>query len=68
MKKSKEFKIGSVLSCIALVLFLISIVTSLIPGLAFSIDKICMYLGFALLCLGSAFIKKAVDKNDKEDK
>ena len=65
MKKSKEYKISMVSSIAALVLLGISIVTGLIPGLIYSIDKICMYLGFAFLGLSVTFLKKAKDNNDK---
>lgn len=68
MKKSKEYKISRVLFCVSLVLFCISIVTGLIPGLVFAIDKICMYLGLAVLCFGFVLLKKATDKNDNGDK
>lgn len=64
MRKSKEYKISRVLFCVSLVLFCISIVTGLIPGLTFDIDRICMYLGFALLCFGFVFSKKAIDSNE----
>lgn len=49
----------------ALVLFAISIVTGLIPGLSYSIDKICMYLGFAFFGFGLVFLNKR--KNNDED-
>ena len=65
MKKSKEYKISMVSSIAALVLLGISIVTGLIPGLIYSIDKICMYLDFAFLGLSVTFLKKAKDNNDK---
>ena len=62
MKKSKEHKISAVFLSISILLLCISLVTGLIPGLNFSIDKICMYLGFACLGLGLVFLKKARDK------
>ena len=68
MKKSKEYKISRALFCVSLILLCISLVTGLIPGLVFAVDKICMYLGLAFLCLGFVFLKKAVDKNDNGDK
>ena len=68
MKKSKEYKISFVLFVVCLILFGISIVTGLIPELDFSIDKICMYLGFACFGFGLVFFKKAKDKNnDSQD-
>lgn len=68
MKKSKEYKIGIVLFSVSLVLFGISIVTSLMPELRFSIDKICMYLGFSFFCLGFVFLKKSKDIDNSQDK
>lgn len=68
MKNSKEYKISSTLFCVALVLYGISIVTGLIPGLEYSIDKICMYLGFAFFGLGLVFFSKSKGSDDKEDK
>ena len=68
MKNSKEYKISKVLFIVSIVLFCISVVTGLIPGLVFDIDKICMYLGLALLGFGFVLLKKAVNNNDKEDK
>ena len=62
MKKSKENKTSAVLFSVSILLLCISLVTGLIPGLNFSIDKICMYLGFACLGLGLVFLKKARDK------
>lgn len=61
MKKSKEYKISVALFIVALVMDCISIVTGLIPNLDFSIDKICMYLGFGFLGFGLVFLKKAKD-------
>ena len=68
MKKSKEYKISTVFSSIALVLMSVSIVTGLIPGLVYSIDKICGGLGFSCFCLGLLFLYKSNDKNDNEEK
>lgn len=68
MKNSKEYKISTALFCVALVLYAISIVTGLIPGLAFAIDKICMYLGFAAFGFGLVFLKKSKDNNVDEEK
>lgn len=68
MKKTRAYKISVVLFCVSLVLFGISIVTGLIPGLVFAIDKISMYLGGALLSLGFVLLKKAKDNSDSEDK
>lgn len=68
MKKTKEYKISIILFIIALVLDCISIVTGLIPNLDFSIDKICMYLGFAFLGFGLVFLKKAKDNTESENK
>ena len=68
MKKSKEYRICVVLFVVALVLYGISIVTGLIPDLDSSIDKICMYLGFAFFGFGLVFLKKAKDNNENEDK
>lgn len=68
MNKSKEYKISMVLLVIALVLYGISIITGLIPGLDFSIDKISMYLGFAFFGFGLLFLTKAKKNNDSEEK
>ena len=65
MKKTKTCKISIALFCASLVLFCISLVTGLIPGLDFAIDKICMYLGFALLCVGFVLLKKSKENTDK---
>lgn len=65
MKKSKEYKISVVLFVAALVLYVISIVTGLIPDFDYSIDKICMYLGFACFGFGLVFLKKS-EKNDSD--
>ena len=62
MKDTKGYKISKVLFCAAPVLLCVSAVTGLLPGLAFNIDKICMYLGLALLVFGFVFLKKA-EKN-----
>lgn len=63
MKKSKEYKISTVLFCISLVLYVISFITGLIPKLDFSIDKISMYLGFSCYGLGLVFLKKSEKSN-----
>lgn len=70
MKKSKEYKISIVFFIVTLVLEGISLVTGLMPNLNFSIDKICMYLGFVFLGLGLLFLKKAKnnDNDDNDDK
>lgn len=68
MKKTKESKICIVLFSISLVLYGISIITGLIPGLDFSIDKISMYLGFAFSGFGLVFLKKAKDNDENEEK
>lgn len=68
MKKSKEYKLCVVFSCIALVLFSVSIVTGLISGLVYSIDKICGGLGFSCFCLGLLFLYKSNDKIDNKEK
>lgn len=68
MKKSKEYKISIALFIAALVVDGISLVTGLIPDLNSSIDKICMYLGFALLGFGLVFLAKAKDSKDKKGK
>lgn len=62
MKKSKEHKISAVFFSISILLLCISLVTGLLPGLNFAIDKICMYLGFAFLGLGLVFLKKSKDE------
>lgn len=67
MKKSREYKISIVLFIAALAMFAVSMVTGLIPGLIYSIDKICMFLGFALLGFGVSFLNKAKDNNDKDE-
>lgn len=64
MKNSKEYKISIVMSSIALVLFAISIVTGLIPGLNYSIDDISKNLGFAFFCLGLVFLIKSQNANE----
>lgn len=68
MKESKEYKISIALFIAALVVDSISLVTGLIPDLNSSINKICMYLGFALLGFGLVFLAKAKDSKDKKDK
>lgn len=68
MKESKEYKISRVLFVLAIILGCISLVTGLLPNLVFSIDKISMFLCFAFLGLGLAFLKKAKDNHDSEDK
>lgn len=65
MKKTKEYKTSIVLSVVALVLYCVSIITGLIPGLNYSVDKICMYLGFSFFCLGLVFLYNSEDNNDK---
>lgn len=62
MKKSREYKISVVCFCIALVLFAVSIITGLIPGLVYSVDKICEYLGFACFGFGLVYASKAKGK------
>lgn len=62
MKNSKEYKISLVLFSIALVLYGVSIIAGLIPDLACSIDKICMYLGFSFFGFGLVFLKKNESK------
>lgn len=64
MKKSREYKISIVLFIAALVMFAVSMVTGLIPGLIYSIDKICMFLGFAFFGFGVTFLNK--DNNDND--
>lgn len=67
MKKSREYKISIVLFIAALAMFAISMVTGLIPGLIYSIDKICMFLGFALFGFGLSFLNKAKATDDKDE-
>lgn len=64
MKNTKEYKISIVMFTIALLLDGISIVTGLIPDFDFSLDKICMYLGFAFFGFGLVFLKKAKDNSE----
>lgn len=64
MKNSKEYKTSIVLFSVALVLYVISIITGLIPGLIYSVDKICMYAGFACFGLGLVYLAKAKDNNE----
>lgn len=64
MKRSKEYKISIGAFSTSLVLYCISIVTGLIPVFSFSIDKLCMYLGFSFFGLGLVFLNKAKDNND----
>lgn len=66
MKKTKEYKISIVLFIVAIILDCISLVTGLIPNFDYSIDKICMYLGFVFLGFGFVFLKKAKDNNDND--
>lgn len=66
MKKSREYKISVGLFSASLVSYAISIVTGLIPNLSFSIDKICMYLGFALLGLGLVYFRKTKDNDENK--
>lgn len=67
MKRSKEYKISVVSSGLALVLFCISLVTGLIPGLVYSVDKICFGLGFACLGLGLIYMKKSKEYSSNEE-
>lgn len=62
MKKTKEYKISCVLFVICIISFSLSAVTGLVGRIDTSIDNMFMYLGFALLCLGFVFLKKAKDK------
>lgn len=66
MKQSKAYRISVVLFVITLIFDSISIVTGLMPNLNSSIDKICMYLGFAFLGMGLVFLKKAKDNSDNK--
>lgn len=66
MKQSKAYKISVVLFVITLIFDSISIITGLMPNLNSSIDKICMYLGFAFLGMGLVFLKKAKDNSDNK--
>ncbi len=59
MKRTKEEKISIAMSCAALVLFAVSLVTGLMPNLESSIDKICFFLGIALTCLAATYVSKA---------
>lgn len=68
MKNTKEYKTSIVLFSVALILYAISIVTGLMPGLGFSIDKISMYLGFACFGFGLVFLKKTKDTDKNTDK
>lgn len=68
MNKSIEYKISVVLFSLSLILCFISMVMGLIPGLCFSIDKICMYLGFSFLCFGLLIFEKSEENNDKREK
>ena len=67
MKKSKEYVISVVSFCVAIVLYFISMITGLISNLDFSIDKICMYLGFAFFGLGLVFMNKSNNNNDTKE-
>ena len=67
MKKSKEYKICFGSFCICLILYGISMVTGLMPGLTSSIDKICMYLGFACFGFGLVFLKKSEKNNSNKE-
>ncbi len=68
MKNSKDYKTSMALFIVALVLYLVSIVTGLIPGLTYSIDKICMYLGFAFFGFGLLFLNKSKKDDSSEEK
>ena len=67
MMKSKEYKTSIVFSIAALVLYAISMITGLIPGLVYSVDKICMYLGFACFCMALTGLYKSKDKKESEE-
>lgn len=67
MKKTKEYKISCVLFIVCIISMCLSAVTSLFGRIDTSLDNMFMYLGFALLCLGFVFLKKAKDKNDSQD-
>lgn len=70
MMKSKEFKISTVLSIVALILFGVSMVTGLMPiaERVYSIDKISLYLGFALLGFSHLFLQKSKINNALQNK
>ena len=57
-----ENRVSSGLFIIAIVLFVASGITGL-SGLDSSIDKICMFLGFAFLCFGFVLLKKSKDSD-----
>lgn len=65
MKETKDNKKSVVLFSIALVLFAISIVTGLMPGLVYSIDKISGGLGFACFCYGLTLMYQSKDHDNK---
>lgn len=67
MKKAKEYKMSIAAFWISLVLYGISMVTGLIPGLTSSIDKICFYLGNAFLCFALVFLAKSKDNSGKDE-
>lgn len=62
MKKSKEYKLSIGLFIACIISFCLSAVIGIFGQSDSSIDNMFMYLGFALLCLGFVFFKKAKDK------
>lgn len=67
MKKTREYKISCALFIGCIISMCLSAVTGLFGRIDTSLDNMFMYLGFALLCLGFVFLKKAKDKNDSQD-
>lgn len=69
MKRSKEYKISVILSSAALILFCISLVVGLMPvsERIYSLDKIGLYLGFALLGFSYLLLLKAKTNNENDN-
>ena len=58
MNKSREYKISVVLFVVAIVLFSVSLITGLIPGMIFSVDKMCGHLGWVFFGVGLLLMGK----------
>lgn len=69
MKASKKYKISIALSVVVLILFGISMVSGLMPvkERIYSIDKISLYLGFALLGFSYMFLNKSKSNDELEE-
>lgn len=67
MKKTKEYRISCGLFIACIISLCLSVAIGLFGRIDSSLDNMFMYLGFALLCLGFVFLKKAKDKGGSQD-